>query len=302
MLSANSINGFIVIDKPAGMTSRDVVDQVQSWFPQSKLGHAGTLDPAATGVLIIGVGSTATRLIEYIQNQPKTYVTTIRLGGTSSTDDAEGEIIIHDSIIPPSEQAIRTALQSFTGTFQQTPPAFSAAKVQGVRAHTKARRGEKVELQPREVTVHEMRMLNCDYPDLQLEIRCSKGTYIRSIARDLGTLLGTGGYVQTLRRTRIGDVTCEHAVTLKASSLEAVRSVLPLTLAVSHLARQQVSTEEALRLQQGQLLRISQEPAASTTVGLWHHHQFIGVGQLDHIHQVLKPVKMIQMDINRSNE
>jgi tRNA pseudouridine55 synthase len=289
-------NGFLVIDKPAGITSRDAVDAVQAWFPKHKLGHAGTLDPAATGVLVMGVGPAATRLIEYVQDQEKVYLTTFRLGGTSTTDDAEGEITPKSNVSPPDEEKLKATLKQFTGTNSQTPPAFSAARVQGERAHTKARRGENVILQPRQVTVHEIRWLSYKYPDLELEIRCSKGTYIRSIARDFGEAVGMGGYVQQLRRTRIGNISCEQAVPLTASAEDAQRALLPMEVAGTHLPRCDVSDDVGLRLQQGQPIKGPREYLPSGDVTLWMGERFLGMGHYDSQHQVLKAAKMVLVD------
>jgi len=296
MRPVNRLNGFLVIDKPAGITSREAANIVQTWFPKIKLGHAGTLDPAATGVLVMGIGSTATRLIEYVQDQEKVYLTTIRLGGTSTTDDAEGDITPGKSNIPPDELQVKTALKQFTGSISQTPPAYSAAKIQGERAHTKARRGEDVILQPRAVTVHEIRWIRYLYPELELEIRCSKGTYIRSIARDLGEALGIGGYVQQLRRTRIGQLTGEQAVPLTATPEEAQRALLPIEIAVTHLVKCDVSAEDAVRLQKGQTLRGERNELQTGEVALWHGERFLGIGRYDAEHQSFRPVKMVLVD------
>lgn len=289
-------NGFLVIDKPAGITSRDAVDAVQAWFPKHKLGHAGTLDPAATGVLVMGVGPAATRLIEYVQDQEKVYLTTFRLGGTSTTDDAEGEITSRTNAAPPDEEKLKAILKQFTGTISQTPPAFSAARVQGERAHTKARRGEDVILQPRQVTVHEIRWVSYQYPELVLEIRCSKGTYIRSIARDLGEALGIGGFVQQLRRTRIGSLTCDQAVPLAATAEEAHTALLPMAVAASQLVKCDVSAEDADRLQKGQTLRGHRSGLNMGEVSLWKADRFLGIGRYDVVQEFLRPVKMVLVD------
>lgn len=296
MRPTNRLNGFLVIDKPAGITSREAANIVQTWFPKIKLGHAGTLDPAATGVLVMGIGSTATRLIEYVQDQEKVYQTTFRFGGTSTTDDAEGIITPQIDVAVPDEGQVQTALKKFMGIISQTPPAYSAAKVQGERAHTKARRGEDVILQPRAVAVHEIRWIRYQYPDLELEIRCSKGTYIRSIARDLGEALGVGGYVQQLRRTRIGQLTSEQAIPLTSTLEEAQRALLPIEVAVAHLVKCDVSAEDAARLQKGQTLRGERSALQAGEVALWRGERFLGIGRYDSEHLSFKPVKMVLVD------
>ena len=296
MRPANSLNGFLVIDKPAGITSREAANIVQTWFPKIKLGHAGTLDPAATGVLVMGIGSTATRLIEYVQDQEKVYQTIFRFGGTSTTDDAEGVIAPQSAATAPDEDQVKTALKKFMGIISQTPPAYSAAKVQGERAHTKARRGEDVILQPRQVTVHEIRWRRYQYPDLELEIRCSKGTYIRSIARDLGEALGIGGYVQQLRRTSIGQLTDKQAIQLTATFEDAQRALLPIEVAVTNLVKCEVSAEDSVRLQKGQTLRGERSELKSGEVALCHGERFLGIGRYDAEHQAFRPVKMVLVD------
>lgn len=217
--------GFLAIDKPGGMTSRDVVNRVQRWFPRrTKIGHAGTLDPLATGLLVLGIGR-ATKLIERVQAMPKTYRTRIRLGATSDTDDADGEVAIHETVTVPTLQEVESLLPEFIGTLQQVPPAYSALKVDGVRSYARARRGEEVTLAARPVQVYGVTLVAYEWPWLDLEIHCGKGTYIRSIARDVGERLGTGGMVQELRRTRIGMFTASQAIALD-SPPEAGRAAL----------------------------------------------------------------------------
>lgn len=207
-------DGFLVVDKPGDMTSRDVVDIAQRWFPRrTKVGHAGTLDPLATGVLVLCVGA-ATKLVARVQEMGKTYRSRILLGFTSDTDDAEGTLTAQQTGVIPSEAAIRESLPKFVGEILQQPPRVSALKVAGRRAYDLARQGLEVNLEPRPVRVDAIRMLAYEWPHLDLEIDCGKGTYIRSIARDVGALLGCGGLVQALRRTRIGRFTVEMGVGL----------------------------------------------------------------------------------------
>lgn len=295
MALAHHARGFLVVDKPAGLTSRDAVDHVQNWFPKTKLGHAGTLDPAATGVLVVGVGPTATRLIEFLQEQEKQYHTVFRLDGVSSTDDADGDITSLPSVTAPTVKAVQDALHRFIGTISQVPPAFSAAKVAGVRAHTRARQGEQFDLKPRQVTIHDIKMLRYAFPELELDIRCSKGTYIRSIARDLGKVLNTGGYVQSLRRTRIGRLTCELAIPWESTAEQINQKLLPYSTAAEHLIRINLSADEARRLQQGQRLQVHSQ-AASGNVAVWCG-DFIGIGLFDAVSGRLKPVKMLASEM-----
>ena len=235
------MSGLLVIDKPAGMTSRDVVNRVQKWFPRkTRIGHTGTLDPLATGVLVICVGA-ATRLADYVQAMGKTYASRFRLGATSTTDDADGVITETPSAVPPCRDEIDAALASFIGTIEQLPPAFSALKIDGRRAHDLARKGEAVELAPRPVRIDAIRIVRYEWPFLDLEIDCGKGTYIRSIARDLGGRLGVGGLVQTLRRTRIGPFTVEQGIGVDAPPGELGPVLRPMAEAVRCLKQLQFS-------------------------------------------------------------
>ena len=206
-MSDTSINGLLVLDKPGGITSREAVDSALEWFPRhTRMGHTGTLDPLATGVLVLCLGS-ATRMTEYVQRMGKTYRTTILLGARSDTDDADGVVVPVPDACPPAAAVVRKALDAFLGTIDQVPPAYSAAHVTGRRAYDLARQGHTVELTARQVTIHGIEVLGYAWPLLELEVRCGKGTYIRSLARDLGEALGCGGLVQTLRRTRVGPFT-----------------------------------------------------------------------------------------------
>jgi len=287
-------SGFLVLDKPSGITSRDAVDHAQHWFPKVRLGHAGTLDPAATGVLVLGVGPAATRLIEYVQQQEKVYRSTFVLGATSTTDDGDGNVTPQPLAIPPDQVAVETALRQFVGRFSQTPPAYSAALVQGQRAYSKARRGEEVVLAPRPVEVYRIDLLRYDYPQLDVEILCGKGTYIRSIARDLGAALQTGGYVSQLRRTRVGGFTMELVVPWDAASDEALARVQPLLSAVAGLPRVIATGEEVARLRLGQWLRGERSIENTGHVAILCGGALVGIGAYDPAQRVLRPTKMLQ--------
>src|SRR5262245_35406014 len=195
--------GLLNIDKPAGLTSRDVVSRVQRLVRPQKVGHAGTLDPLATGVLVVAVGP-ATRLVEYVQRMPKTYQGTFLLGRTSDTEDVEGEVVELDSPPVPTRAEIDAALPRFIGTIEQRPPAYSALKVAGRRAHKLARRGEAVELAPRPVEIHAIELLRYEYPEMELRIDCGSGTYVRSLGRDVAEAVDTGAVMAALRRLAIG--------------------------------------------------------------------------------------------------
>jgi tRNA pseudouridine55 synthase len=207
-------SGLVVVDKPAGMTSHDVVARVRRATGTRKVGHAGTLDPMATGVLVLGLNR-ATRLLGHLTLTEKSYDATVRLGAATTTDDAEGETTTTTSAAAITEEAVRGALRSFEGDILQVPSSVSAIKVDGQRAYQRVRSGEQVELAARPVTVHAIEAGSFrregEFLDLPLRVSCSSGTYIRAIARDLGERLGVGGHLTALRRTAVGAFTLAEA-------------------------------------------------------------------------------------------
>lgn len=252
----NKLHGLLIVDKPGGITSRAAVNRVQTWLPpRTPLGHTGTLDPLATGVLVLCVGQ-ATRLAEFVQEMDKTYRTTLVLGARSDTDDADGTITPAPDVQPLTEPAVRDALTRFVGEIEQRPPAYSAIKIDGRRAHDLARRGDKFEIAARRVRVYSIDSLRYDWPELDLEIRCGKGTYIRSLARDLGEDLGCGAYVKTLRRTRVGPFHAGDGLSLYAGADEASARLLPPRAALTHLPDIVLDEARIKRLQQGQTVPV----------------------------------------------
>jgi tRNA pseudouridine55 synthase len=243
--------GLLNLIKPPGLTSRDVVNRVQRIAGGAKVGHAGTLDPLATGVLIVCVGP-ATRLIEYVQRMPKRYRGTFLLGRTSDTEDIEGRVVEIESAPQPTEDQIRTILPRFVGEIEQVPPAFSALKVQGRRAYALARSGQSVDLAARRIVIHELRLLHYDYPEFIIEIACGSGTYVRSLGRDLAQALGTGAVMSALVRTAIGGFRLDDAVDLASLTQENLASKLlsPL-LALVDLPQITVQEDQQRRLAQG---------------------------------------------------
>ena len=229
-------SGLLNLDKPAGITSRDAVDLVQRLARPAKVGHAGTLDPLATGVLVICVGA-ATRLIEYVQRMPKRYVGTFLLGRSSATEDIDGAVtLLPDPPIPAADQ-IEAAAKKFVGRLLQRPPAFSALKVAGQRAYDLARRGEAVDLKPRPIEVYSLKVARYEYPELVLEIECGGGTYVRSLGRDLAESLGTAAVMSALVRTAIGPWTLDTAVDPRTLTAANWQSHLdPLRKALAALA------------------------------------------------------------------
>jgi tRNA pseudouridine55 synthase len=211
----SSESGLVVVDKPGGITSHDVVARVRRLAGTRKVGHAGTLDPMATGVLVLGVNR-ATRLLGHLTLTDKWYDATVRLGVITTTDDAEGEVVATRPTDLLTDEAVRDALAAFDGEIDQVPTAVSAIKVDGRRAYARVRAGEEVELPARLITIHQLTVTGLDLAEATLDIRvhCSSGTYIRAIARDLGTALGVGGHLTALRRTAVGPFGLDHAHTL----------------------------------------------------------------------------------------
>ncbi len=244
--------GLLVVNKPAGVTSRDVVIRVQRLVRPRKVGHAGTLDPLATGVLVIAIGQ-ATRLVEYVQQMPKTYRATFLLGRTSDTEDIEGQVHeLPDPPLPTAEQ-IRAALPQFVGTIDQVPPAYSALKVEGRRAYELARRGQTVELTARSIEIHSLELILYTYPALTLLVRCGSGTYIRSLGRDLARSLGTDAVMSALVREAIGPFVLAAAMDANRLDLATFTANLqPPLLAVRDLPHLDVTESEARRLVVGQ--------------------------------------------------
>jgi tRNA pseudouridine55 synthase len=229
-------SGLVVVDKPGGMTSHDVVSRVRRLAGTRKVGHAGTLDPMATGVLVLGVNR-ATRLLGHLTLTDKAYDATIRLGQAMTTDDAEGEVVTTTATDALSEQVVRAAIASFVGEIDQIPSAVSAVKVGGQRAYARVRAGEAVELPARQVTIHAIDVRSVDLPSLDVSVLCSSGTYIRALARDLGSALGVGGHLTALRRTAVGPFTLDDARSLDALSEEFVTTPIAEAARASFPAR-----------------------------------------------------------------
>lgn len=198
-------DGFVIIDKPAGFTSHDVVAKLRKKFATKRVGHAGTLDPMATGVLVVGINN-ATKFLQYITEGKKSYLATIRLGQSTTTDDREGEVIESHDWTAVTDDAIRSFLASQVGTILQKPSKVSAIKIAGERAYDLVRQGKDVDIPAREVTIHSLEVnsiIRGDFLDIDVTVQCSAGTYIRSIARDLGNALNVGGHLIALRRTEV---------------------------------------------------------------------------------------------------
>lgn len=209
------MEGIFAVNKPVGITSHDVIYRLRKQTGVKRIGHAGTLDPLASGVLVVAVGREFTKQLDKIVKSEKEYIAEIFLGENSTTDDMEGEKTEVNKRLEPSLDEIKKEIQTFAGNIMQTPPIYSAIKVNGQTAYKAARRGKEIKLEPREVTIKKIEVLNYEYPVIKLKIICGKGVYIRSIAKDLGKKLGTGAYLKSLVRTRVGEFKIEDAVRLE---------------------------------------------------------------------------------------
>lgn len=250
------VSGLVIVDKPQGLTSHGVVARVRRMAGTRKVGHAGTLDPMATGVLVVGVNR-ATRLLGHLMLTEKGYDATIRLGVATTTDDAEGEVTAQTSAADVTEAAVHTALSAFVGQIEQVPTAVSAIKVDGKRAYQRVRDGEEVELKARPVTIHELSVhafrREGEFLDVDVTVRCSSGTYIRAIARDLGLALGVGGHLTALRRTAVGEFGLDVARTIEQLDDEFV--MLPIAEAARRsFAALDLSEEQASSVRVGRRL------------------------------------------------
>jgi|tagenome__1003787_1003787.scaffolds.fasta_scaffold20941279_2 tRNA pseudouridine55 synthase len=243
--------GVLNVHKPKGITSREAVDRVERLVRPAKAGHAGTLDPLATGVLVICVGQ-ATRLIRFVQRMRKRYLATFLLGHSSETDDVERQVVAFPNAVAPTRAMIESVLPQFIGEIQQRPPAHSAIKVAGRRAYKLARKGANFELAARTVTVHRIDLLRYNYPELELDIECGSGTYIRALGRDLGVALGTAAVMSALERTEIGPFQVTHSITLDPLSPQTLlQNLQPALTAVCDLPQLTICDAEIVEIRHG---------------------------------------------------
>ncbi|HEY9848490.1 MAG TPA: tRNA pseudouridine(55) synthase TruB [Leptolyngbyaceae cyanobacterium] len=283
------MQGFLNLNKPFGITSHDCVSKVRRLLRLKRVGHGGTLDPAATGVLPIALGK-ATRLLQFLR-EDKAYQATIRLGVTTTTDDLEGEIITSQPVSELNFEEIKNALKLFEGKIQQVPPNYSAIQVQGKRLYDLARAGEKIEVSARPVEVYQIEILDWrsgDFPELDVSIACGPGTYIRAIARDLGATLRTGGTLAKLIRTASCGFDLSDSFTFEQLETQLEQLIFnPISPpdALSHLAPVTLSPELALKWCQGQRIPLSSLASSpSTEEKLRVHHQdgcFLGIGKIN---------------------
>jgi tRNA pseudouridine55 synthase len=271
--------GILNIDKPPHLTSHDVVNHIRRLSGIRRVGHAGTLDPLATGVLLLCLGP-ATRFIEYLVGHQKRYLATVRLGQETTTYDSEGPVVA-ERPVNLTVAEIEAALTHFQGKISQLPPMYSAVKKQGQPLYKLARQGVETERPSRQVTIDNIEILQWQPPALYLDISCSAGTYIRSIAHDLGQLLGCGGHISALRRTAVGDFDLATAVPLaELTTATLSQQLLPQDTAVKHLPRLDLTEAEAIRLHQGQsVARQLGQPVAPLVRVYTDQNGFIGIAR-----------------------
>jgi tRNA pseudouridine 55 synthase len=263
-----NIHGWIILDKPVGMTSTFAVSVVKRAFNAKKAGHAGTLDPLASGLLPIALGE-ATKTVPFIMDGEKTYRFTIQWGQETDTDDLEGRNVA-ESDKRPAREEVEALLPEFTGTIEQIPPRYSAVKVQGARAYDLARDGQDVELKSRLVDIHNITLLDHNNEQSVLEVHCGKGTYVRAIARDMGRILKCYGHIAVLRRTHVGPFAEEHGVMPEALEQEPSSFLLSVESALSGLDEIIVASDQKLRLLRGQsvILRGRNAPDSGTVYAM----------------------------------
>jgi tRNA pseudouridine55 synthase len=283
------VHGWLVLDKPAGLTSTQAVGVVKRLFEAQKAGHAGTLDPLATGILPIALGE-ATKTVPFAVDGEKAYRFTVRFGAETDTDDAEGAVV-ETSEVRPSREAIEAVLDNFTGEISQVPPRYSAIKVEGNRAYDLARSGEEVALEPRTVVIEDLRLI--DMPDAAtavFEAECGKGTYVRAVARDMGRALGCFGHVIALRRTRVGafdEATSVSLETLQAaaqtSEAALAAQLLPVEAALDALPGVSVGPNDAASLARGQSVLVRGRDAPVLQGAAWAHFKgrILALGELE---------------------
>ena len=283
----NPVHGWVVLDKPIGMTSTQAVGAVRRLFDAQKAGHAGTLDPLATGILPIALGE-ATKTVPFAVDGEKSYRFTVRFGAETDTDDAEGKVVRTCDALPTAED-IEDILEDFMGEISQVPPAFSAIKIDGNRAYDLARSGEEVVLEPRIVLIEELRLI--DMPDAAtavLEADCGKGTYVRALARDMGRELGSAGHVIGLRRTRVGPFYEDASVSLAALTEAAEagdidRYLRPVEAALDDIPALSVGPNDAASLARGQAVLVRGRDAPVLSGAAWVHFKgrILALGELE---------------------
>ncbi len=280
----NAISGALVVDKPVGMTSHDVVQAIRNGTGLRRAGHTGTLDPRASGVLVILVGP-AVRLSEYVSASDKRYQAIIRLGGSTDTFDAEGMGTPTKDPVSVTEAEFEAALKTFVGEIEQTPPPYSAVKVQGRKAYEMARQGEEVDLAPRKITVHHLEVLEWTPPEVVIDVHCSSGTYVRSLANDLGVMLGCGAYLVGLRRTKSGRFSLRDSVPLRKLQ-EAFTAgnwyqyLIPAAEALGDWPAVELNPDEVEGVRHGHRVKVVGEPTETKVRGVSTQGELVALMEL----------------------
>lgn len=300
-----TMEGLLPVNKPADFTSHDVVAKMRGILGTKRIGHTGTLDPQVTGVLPLCIGR-ATRLVEYLQELPKEYEGTLLLGYSTDTEDTSGQVLERVETVNVTEEQVLDVLAAFVGKIEQVPPMYSAVKVDGRKLYELARRGEQVERQARTVTIHHIEALRMDlkqpHPEIHFRVSCSKGTYIRTLCVDIGKRLGFPAVMDHLIRTATGNIKLEQCYSLEdiektVKSGELASILIPLDQAVGHLPAITVSSELAVRMQQGQKIsfrELPDQPASwQSNVRIYvDNHRFLGIFRIDVERQCVVPVKV----------
>jgi len=297
-------SGLLLFDKPAGITSHDAVARARRWLGTRRIGHAGTLDPMATGLLTLCIGA-ATRMAEYLTGLDKRYAAEIRLGVTTNTDDAEGEVTSHRQIPVLTDVQLSQMEARFTGELMQTPPQFSAIKKDGVRAYARARQGETVALEQRRVVIHALKLTRdaADGAVLHAQVHCGSGTYIRALARDIGELLGCGAHLQALRRTSVGGLSVDDALTeaqcaALAEQGELAAALRPMDTALSTAPAVRLGEADARAILQGRAVRVQTTVDVPVCRVYGANGAFLAVGAVSGSR--LKPVKVFSTESHAS--
>ena len=297
MQSKQSNSGFFNIDKPIGVTSMDVVRKIRKEINSKKIGHGGTLDPLATGVLPIAIGN-ATRLLEYVLNYSKTYIAEIEIGKTSNTYDSEGDFSNQKSYDHITKSMIDIELNNFKGIINQTPPTFSAIKKDGVRMYQLARKGIDVKIPSRQVEIKALELKKFNPPYLTIKINCSKGFYVRSFAHELGNKIGTGAYLKSLNRIVSGDMSIENSVPLnflieQLKHKDYSNLITNFDTVLSHMRKEKLTEEESIKLKSGQKILHHHSISQNELLRVFDENDvFFGIAEFLHTENILKPVKM----------
>lgn len=281
------VNGILLLDKPVGLTSNAALQQAKRYFQASKVGHTGSLDPLASGLLPLCFGE-ATKFSAYLLDADKGYEGICRLGARTTTADAEGDVIEECPVPPLSEAQLLQVLRRFIGTIEQIPPMHSAIKINGQPLYKLAHQGLEIERQPRQVTIHELTLLDQKPTEFSFSMRCSKGTYVRTLVEDIGKAIGCGAYLAALRRTQVGPFELGSSITLDAIARLAANQdlasldqlLLPMEAALSHWPAIQLTENSVFYVLQGQPVQVAKAPTQGWVRLFGQNSQFIGVGEI----------------------